>query len=356
VVTGRWTAEGSGRFVARHEEAAANGFYRAAQGALLSSLGIGTYLGPVDDATDAAYAASIASAVRGGINVIDTAINYRHMRSEKATGDALRALFAAGAARREELLVCTKAAFLTPGAMPSGVLREQDVVGGTHSMAPDFLADQIDRSRANLGLETIDVFYLHNPETQLKHVPREEFDHRLLAAFARLESLAREGRIAWYGLATWSCFRLKAGHPERLPLQRVIELARDAGGEEPHLRFLQLPINLGMPEAFTLPHATLNGDQVNVLEVAVRAGLTVVASASLMQARLAADLPAELRARWPEAQSDAQFALQFARSTPGVTTALAGMSRAGHVAENLGLAGFAPAPPESYLGLFQREG
>ena len=57
--------------------------------------------------------------------------------------------------------------------------------GGMHSMQPDFLADQIDRSRANLGLETIDIFYLHNPETQLGFVNREEFERRIRLAFAQ---------------------------------------------------------------------------------------------------------------------------------------------------------------------------
>ena len=68
--------------------------------------------------------------------------------------------------QRDEIVVSTKAGFLTPGAVPE-FLKPEDVVGGMHSMAPDFLADQIDRSRANLGVDTIDVFYLHNPETQL---------------------------------------------------------------------------------------------------------------------------------------------------------------------------------------------
>ena len=65
------------------------------------------------------------------------------------------------------------------------MLREGDVAAGCHSMAPRFLADQLNRSLRNLGVETIDVYYLHkNPETQLGEVPREMFNNRVRAAFS----------------------------------------------------------------------------------------------------------------------------------------------------------------------------
>lgn len=216
-------------------------FYRTAQGRRVSTLGIGTYLGEAGDETDARYTQAIRAAVAGGINVIDTAINYRNQRSERAIGRALRGL------ERDGLLISTKAGFLTPGAIPEGILREGDVVGRVHSMAPAFLADQIERSRANLGIDTIDVFYLHNPETQLGFTGREKFHARVAAAFALLERLAADGRIRWYGTATWDGYR-KAG---ALDLSALVEIARREGGPDHHFRFIQLPLNLGMVEAFT---------------------------------------------------------------------------------------------------------
>jgi len=350
---GRITPHGSGRLTARHAHAA--GFYRAVQGHLLSSLGIGTYLGEMNESTDNSYTASIQAAVQGGVNVLDTAINYRHMQSERNIGAALRILFDSGAAQRDELLVCTKAGFLTPGAVPVDILRADDVVANMHCLAPAFLADQIERSRQNLNLETIDVFYLHNPETQLRFLTADQLDQRILSAFQKLEELCAEGKLAWYGAATWNGLRLKPGHPERLDLQRLITLATQAGGVDHHFRFVQLPVNIMLPEAFTLPHAQVDGENVNVLEVAVSHGLTVVASASLMQARLSAGLPEDLRAKLPGPATDSQFAIQFARSTPGVSVALAGMSNPDHVRENLGVSQFPPASLESYLSLYQRE-
>ena len=210
-------------------------------------------------------------------------------------------------------------------------------------MQPDFLADQIDRSRANLGLDTLDIFYLHNPETQLGFVSREEFERRLRLAFARLETLVTEGRIRNYGTATWDGYRLPAGKPA-LDLARLVEISTEVGGARHHFRFVQLPFNLAMPEAFT------NG----VLDLAARSGIAVVASATLLQARLARNLPEGLAEKFPGLTTDAQRAIQFTRSTPGILAALVGMSHAAHVAENLAIAGVPPLATDAYRDLYQR--
>jgi aryl-alcohol dehydrogenase-like predicted oxidoreductase len=337
---GHATAEGTTRYAARFEALQAAGFYRDAGGLCVSSLGLGTYLGQPDDATDQAYGDAVTTAARGGINFFDTAINYRHQRSERAVGSALRRLFEEGVLRREEVVVCTKAGFLTPGAVPGG-LNPGDVVGRMHSMAPDFLADQVDRSRTNLDLETIDVFYLHNPETQLDFVGREEFERRIRAAFARLERLVAEHKLLYYGTATWSGYR-EAG---KLDLHRLAAIAAEEAGAGHHFRFIQLPFNLGMVEAFA---------PSPVLETAAASGITVAASASLLQARLARELPEAIAERLPGLATDAQRAIQFTRSTPGITVALVGMSKAAHVRENLGVGAVPPAPRDRYLTLFQK--
>lgn len=348
------TESGSSRFVARHGDAAAAGFYREARGLRLSTLGLGTYLGGVDEAASRDYREAIRAAARGGVNVFDTAINYRAQRSERDLGEALKDLILAGAVARDEVLICTKAGFLTPGAVSPGVLREGDVVGGVHSIAPDFIEDQLGRSLENLGLETVDVFYLHNPETQLRFVNRSEFERRVAAAFERCEEMRRRGWLEQYGVATWSGLRVKEGHEERLSLPRLAEIARSACGENHHFRFAQLPLNLAMPEAFTMPHACADGESLNVLECAGRAGVTVAASAPMLQGRLASGLPEQLRLKWRQSGSDALLALQFARSIPGVAVALAGMGRVEHVRENLELRRMRPMDAGECSRLFDQ--
>jgi aryl-alcohol dehydrogenase-like predicted oxidoreductase len=221
-------------------------------------------------------------------------------------------------------------------------LKPDDVVGGMHSMAPHFLADQIERSRANLGVDTIDVFYLHNPETQLGRVAPAEFEKRIRRAFALLEQQARDQKIRWYGAATWDGFR-KAG---MLNLGRLAEIAIEEGGPNHRFRFIQLPFNLAMVEAYA------NGGD-SVLKHAAWLGITVVASATLLQGRVLGQMPDEAAEFLPGLDTNAQRAIQFTRSTPGIAVALVGMSRPEHVEENLRVARVRPATLEQYQRLYQ---
>jgi aryl-alcohol dehydrogenase-like predicted oxidoreductase len=333
------TTQGTARFASRFEPESAAGFYRHAQDLSVSSLGIGTYLGQMNETTDEGYRQAITRGLNAGINFIDTSLNYRHERSERAISRALASWVHDAGGSRDEIVLSTKAGFLVPNAVPAGMLNPGEVVAGIHCLAPAFLRDQIKRSRANLGVETLDIFYLHNPETQLSHVSEEVFYSRIRAAFELLEHLSATGDIRWYGAATWDGFR-RGGEPPSLSLVRLNDIARAAGGDSHHFRFIQLPLNLAMPEALSKP---LEQGRT-VLDLAQSFGLTVVCSASLLQARLSRGLPAEIAAALPGARTDAQRAIQFTRSAPGVTVALVGMSNPAHVDENLGVARLRPLP------------
>jgi len=360
------TADGTKKYAARFALRAAKGHFREQQGLLLSSLGAGTYLGEADARTDQAYTEAIVAAVESGANVIDSAINYRFQRSERSVRAALEELSRRSYAR-EELLICTKGGFLTPdGDLPedaseyfqreyveTGILREGDVAAQCHSLAPKFLADQLERSRKNLGVETIDVYYLHNPETQLGEVPRAMFHSRVRAAFELLESAVAAAKIHFYGLATWNAFRQPENAPDYLSLAEMESLARDVAGGSHHFRFVQLPVNLGMTEALTRANQALDGRRVPMVQAVRELGLTLVASASLLQGQLARRLPPFVASALG-LENDAERALQFVRSTPGITTALIGMSRVEHVRANLRLAGVAPASQEEFSKLFER--
>jgi aryl-alcohol dehydrogenase-like predicted oxidoreductase len=311
------------------------GFFRSVSGLQLSSLGIGTYLGALDDAADRAYTEALVAAGKGGINVFDCAINYRHQRSERCIRAAL------GQLQRDEIVVCTKAGFLTPGAVPD-FLEPGDLAGGMHCMSPRFLEDQAERSHQNLGVDTIDVFYIHNPETQLGFRTRDDFYARVSRAFAHLELLVDRRLIRWYGMATWDGFRQKGA----LSLERLADIATEEGGMAHHFRFIQLPFNMGMIEAFV-------DRPESVLETASRLGISVIASGTLLQGRLLEHMPDRMREQLPALDSDAQRAIQFTRSTPGISVALVGMGRREHVEENLRIASIPPASREEYLRFYR---
>jgi aryl-alcohol dehydrogenase-like predicted oxidoreductase len=198
----------------------------------------------------------------------------------------------------------------------------------------------------------VDVYFLHNPETQLGEVPREEFERRLCRAFEVLEDSAARGRIRYYGTATWQAYRASPEAPEYLSLARVVALARDVGGEGHRFRVIQLPYNLAMAEAFGLANQEVGGEKVTLLEAAARLGISVVASVPLYQARLARGLPPDLR-RSLGLDTDAQRAIQFVRSTPGITAPLVGMKRRAHLEENLEVSKAPPIAPEQIASLFR---
>ncbi len=330
-----------------------------------SSIGLGTYLGEPDDAADGEYVDAISSALRSGINVLDTAINYRHQRSERNMGTALARLIATGELKRDEVLVCTKAGYLSfDGNLPAdprgyfmreyvetGILDPKELAGGMHCIAPRYLDNQIERSRRNLGLETIDLFYLHNPESQLADVSQEVFHERLEQAFALLESRVKAGKLRYYGVATWNAFRVPGGSRDYISLPDAAELAREVGGPSHHFRFVQLPFNLAMPEAFGLANQTLEKKNVSLLSAASRLGIAVIGSATLYQGRLTHGLPESIQQKLGM-KSDHENAIQFARSAPGLTTSLIGMGHKEHVTANLKPALVPPARWDEWARLF----
>jgi len=362
---GAATREGTERYRNRFEGRIPREHFCDSQSLWLSSIGIGTYLGNYDQETDRLYHDAAVRAVESGCNVIDSAINYRLQRSERSIGTALKDLAAKGF-KRDEILVATKGGFIPyDGAPPAdprryldetffqtGIAGAADIVSGCHCMTPKYLLQQLDCSLNNLGLECIDVYYIHNPETQLGKIPREDFNARLLKAFEALEGAVSDGKLKMYGTATWNGYRNPKDARDYLSLAEVVELAAEAGGKNHHFKVIQLPLNLGMTEALSLANQTVKGKDATILEAAQALGITVMCSASILQGQLTRNLPEVITATFQGLETDGQRALQFVRSTPGVTTALVGMKQVKHVEENLKTARVAPASWGEYSKLF----
>lgn len=346
------TTTGTRRF-AQRTDANREDFHRPFPRKLVASaLGIGSYLGDCTDAEDERYRTALREAMALGVNVLDTASNYRCQRSERVVGNAVVEAIAAGEVRRDEVLVCSKGGYVALDGQPPasrdaydlwllknlfepGVLTPNDLARGGHSLTRNFLGHQLEQSRRNLGLKTIDLYYLHNPEEQLLNMDRDAFRVLMRGAFEFLEERSLAGDIAAYGCSSWVGFRVGPDHKQHTSLADLLTIAREVGGTTHHFRAIQLPINLAMPEAARTPTQKLGRKLVPLLEAADALGVGVVASAPLMQGKLCADLPAAMHTLFPSCTTDAQRALRFASALPGVATILAGMRTVGHVHENL---------------------
>jgi len=352
LLPGRATAEGTLRFRKRFEKRQGDHFYRQlADGTMVSSLGLGTYLGECDDVEDGRYIATVIAALEKGVNLLDTAINYRCQRSERTIGEAVRILISRDDIRRDEVVICTKGGYIPLDRVPPatkegyrgfldseyyrpGVMQPDDVISGGHCLTPGYLNDQIERSRRNLGLAFIDVYYLHNPEQQLDVLPRSRFLDVMAAAFSTLEQQVERGVIGCYGCSTWNGFRVAPEARNHLSLEELVAVAREVGGENHAFKIIQLPINLVMTEAVRVPTQRVGSERVSLLEASHHFGIEVVGSATLMQSQLTRSLPEQLNSAFPGFNSDARRAIAFAQSLP-VAAALVGMKSVAHLEQNL---------------------
>jgi len=361
------SASGTARYRERFADAAKSHF-KPSNDLCFSSIGIGTYLGKPDEETDRRYTDAVVHAAELGANVIDTAANYRFQRSELSIGAALTELANRGFGR-DELVLCTKGGYLPfEGSPPrdvrqyvedtfikTGIVTWADIAGGAHCMAPRYLENQLQQSLRNMNVSCVDVYYVHNPESQLSAVSHDEFWQRLRAAFEFLEQSVANGKLNNYGVATWNGFRAEPDSHDYHSLETMVELARELAGDGHHFRFIQLPVNLAMPEALFFQNQKLGDEYVSVVEAAQSFDITVIASGSIMQGQVARGLPESIRDSLGSLETDAQSGIQFVRSAPGITTALVGMSQVAHVEENLQLVNVELASTEDLLSVFDQE-
>jgi aryl-alcohol dehydrogenase-like predicted oxidoreductase len=362
------TPEGTDRYQKRFANMIPPTHFRRLGELSLSSIGLGTYLGNSDSATDRLYLEAITLALELGCNVIDTAINYRCQRSERVIGQAISELIRVGKLQRNEVVVSTKGGFLPYDGAPTidpwayiqesfivpGVFTSQDLVAGCHCMTPRYIQHQLDQSLKNLGMSCIDIYYLHNPETQLEQIAPEEFYRRIRSVFEVLEENVRLGKIRMYGTATWEGYRRAPTVRGYLSLEKMVELAKEVGGEGHHFKVIQLPYNLALPEAFFSKNQCIGELEMSLLDAAKHLGIYVTASAAVNQRHLTKELTPQVREAFPGLETDAQRAIQFVRSTPGIGTALVGMKQVAHVEENLKVAQLPFAAQEQILKLFKK--
>lgn len=360
------TADGTWAYRNRFGDSYGRTYFRRFGPGVVSSVGLGTYLGAPTEETDEAYLKAALLGLDSGLNHLDTASNYRCGRSERVVGETL----AETDVDRASVVVASKAGFLPfDGSRPddparyvrerfleSGLVQPDQLVQGSHCLAPDYLDWALDRSLDRLGVDQIDAYYLHNPETQLAAHDRATVYDRVAAAFERLERRRAAGDIGRYGVATWEALRVPPDDDAYLDFAELLRRARRAAdrvGVESHgFGVVQLPFNAQMADAFTV--GAHGENRLSALEFAHREGLAVVASATLAQGTLteADAIPKAVEAT-VAGDTPAQRAITFARSAPAVRTALVGTSNRDHLRENMASGTFDPLGATAFDRVFE---
>ena len=334
-------------------------FYARHDGLIFSKLGFGTFKNePYKEENYLFdYKDALKTAIKSGVNVIDTAINYRYQQSEREIGEVLEELFESGEAKREELIICSKGGFvpldfpfpenpyewINEHIIQKGFATSSDIELDQHCMTPDFLQDSLERSIANLKVECLDIYFLHNPETQLTKIGYSQFLEKLEDIFIRFEEMVSVGKIKAYGIAVWNAFTYEEGNSEYINLEEVYDIARNVGGTNHHFKYIQLPFNIAKTHAYSVPNQKMSdGNYYTPLQVAHKLGLGVMSSSSLLQMHLfqkpfKPEVGYLLDSKM-ELQSDVQLALQFVRSTRGIVTSLFSSNNSDHVSSNLAIA------------------
>ena len=345
-------------------------FFTPVNELFVSSIGIGSFRPEPYKEENYVFSIKdvITAAVESGANLIDTAINYRYQMSEREIGEALKELFEKGYGR-EELILASKAGFIPldfpfpkdPYAwideemIQKGLCTKEEVIIDQHCISPKFLEWSLEQSLKNLGVDTLDIFFLHNPEMQLGHVPYETVLERIEAAFELFERKVAEGKIKAYGVASWNAFLYEPENMEYLSLLDVVKIAQKVGGENHHFKYLELPYNLAKTDAYSYTNQKAPDERFyTTLQVARGFGIATIASSPLLQMNLfkrpfskqVTDLLGL------KEMTDIHNALQFSRSAPGIIGTVFGAIFADHVQENMLLAHFPKVPVENYQNIF----
>ncbi|MGB5867264.1 MAG: aldo/keto reductase [Arcobacteraceae bacterium] len=317
-------------------------FFIQSNDLVFSKLGLGTFKSePYKEENYVFhYIEAVKEAVKNGINLIDTASNYRYGQSEREIGEALQELFDEQEVRREELIICSKGGFIQldypfpknpytwieENIIETKLASKEDIELDQHCMTPDYLEWSCKQSLAKLGVESLDIYYLHNPEMQLSKLGEKQFYKQIESIFKRFEKLANEGLFKYYGVAVWNGFtKLDL---ELLSLEKLVECAKKVGGKNHRFKYIQTPFNMAKTDIYTQLTQKVKDSRCSLLQAAFRLDIGVISSSSFLQMNIFK------KSFSPETgvvldssmtlNSDVQLALQFVRSTPGIISSLFG--------------------------------
>lgn len=335
MISGFASLSGTRKFISQFDLS-----YRETPMFYASPIALGTHLGEMSEKDSILYRQGMEFGIRNGLNFIDTAINYRGMRSERDVGYVLTSLIDNEVIQRNEVIISTKGGII-PGdieanlipkdylqqvLLEGGIINESDLNNvGTHRhvLTPTYYQFAIETSKRHLNLETIDIYYVHNPEISMIALGPERFYHQLKTLFSFLEEQVQSGNINYYGFATWSGLTNEPDAKGYISLEEVLEVAKNVAGEDHHFTFIQFPFNPQMVEGISNKNQKVEDEWLSVIEAAKRLGLFSITSAPFNLGKLINGI------------TNAKSILKSVTQQDGILSTMVGMKRMDHIKENL---------------------
>ena len=286
-----------------------------------SKIGLGTYNTAKDQSEIISYA------LQNDYKLIDTAPNYDYGLSQNEISKALQN----NPGVREKIIISTKAGFISNRSdidlyVDKKIALRTDFVGN-HCMSPSFIDFEVNKNLAELGVQNIDILFLHNPERQFGRLDKTKFLQELLKAFEKLEILCESGKISYYGISSWDGFSSK-GKKGLFSLDDILEL-RNQTTSKSHFKYIQIPLSLVFYDE--LYNYVL--ENKGLLKDAENNSIKVFANSPLYKGELPRIMDDEFLSLFGHTNK-AQACLLFLKSFPVIDKILVGATKDYQVKEN----------------------
>lgn len=306
----------------------------------LSKIGVGLYQGVESDAGDLKLFEVLEFALLNGIHVFDCAPSYRNRRSEIVLGRLTQKY------PDRDYFISTKGGFV-PFDFSQGEEKENAYVKELYhkgwvrpqlfdqeyfqTFDPSYLEQAFNTTLTTLSRDSIELYYLHNPEYFLAKVGRARFLEVMKDVFLWIKDKIKAGQIKAFGISSWDGF-FEEQELVRLELVEFYTLAQEIGIET-YFNYLQVPYNFSQTKALFFKGQKVGVLQKSLFAMAEELKISILVSAPLGQGKLPKyEYPEKVKKIFP-GMSSAQISLSFVLSTPGILSALIGTTSLAHFKE-----------------------
>jgi aryl-alcohol dehydrogenase-like predicted oxidoreductase len=306
----------------------------------LSKVGVGLYQGEETDESDRKLLEVLEFALLSGVLVFDCAPSYRNRRSEKILGELIRLY------PNQDYFISTKGGFV-PFDFSQGEQKEKEYINELVAKGwirpqffdynffqcfdPLYLDHSLNTTLTTLSRDSVELYYLHNPEYFLEKVGRDRFLAVMRDVFLWIREKIEAGQMKAFGISSWFGF-FNLDPKKRLQVLDFFKLAEEVGIQS-YFNCIQVPYNFSQTKGLFFKGQQVGESQKSLFSLAEELKISILASAPLGQGKLPKYTYPEKVKTIFSGMTSAQVSLSFVLSTPGISVALIGTTSLVHFKE-----------------------